>query len=391
MKLTDRQIKNLKPRKDRYEVWEGNGFGIRVFPTGKKSWVYMYRFDGKAKRITFGHYPNMSVAEAHTAYGNALISLEKGIDPGAKLVFSNKENRSALTVAAFIQEYLERWAKPRKRSWQEDERILNKDIAPAIGRRKIKDIHRRDVILILDKIVERGAPITANRTLAVVRRMFNFAVERSIIEITPCYGIKAPSKENKSERFLSDEEIKIFWHGVEKSNMAETTKLALKLQLVTAQRKGEIVSAEWDEFDLKSGWWTLPSEKTKNGITHRVPLSKLAIELLSQLKAHSSESQWLFPSPRNNTHITGESVDHALRNNPDKFENIKQFTPHTLRRTAASHMTALGAHRLVVSKILNHVDNSVTAIYDRHGYDAEKQNALALWGEKISQLVKTGS
>lgn len=385
--LTDRQIKNLKPKAERYEIWEGNGFGIRVFPTGKKSWVFMYRFEGSIKRMTFGHYPKMSVAEAHEAHGKALAELEKGIDVGAKLVTANRENRLAPTVAELANEYLEKWAKPRKRSWEEDARMLAKDVIPLIGNKKARDVKKRDILFLLDQVSDRGSPIAANRTLAVVRRMFNFAIERDIIAVTPCYGVKAPTKENRCDRLLSEDEIKAFWNGLSNSSMSEHSKLALKLQLVTAQRKGEIVSAEWNEFDLKNRCWTIPASKAKNNNSHHVPLSDLALEILEELKSLSNGSSWLFPSPRGNTHIIPTAVDHALRKNLDKFKDVKPFTPHDTRRAAASHMTALGISRLTVSKLLNHADNSVTAIYDRHSYDKEKRSAINAWGEKLTNLI----
>lgn len=387
MKLTDRQVKNLKPKADRYEAWEGRGFGIRVFPSGKKSWVYMYRFNGKSKRITFGSYPKMSVAKAHAAFGKALADLEKGIDPGAALVNLNREDRLSPTVAGLTAEYLEKWAKPRKRSWKEDERMLIKDVIPLLGKQKAKNVSRRDIVVLLDKVLERGSPIAANRTLAVVRRMFNFAVERDIISTTPCYGIKAPTKENRRDRVLSEKEIRLFWQGLDSAKMSELTRLALKLQLVTAQRKGEIVSSEWEEFDLKNGWWTISAHKTKNGNAHRLPLSKLALKILQQIKKESNNSKWLFPSPNNGVHITPESIDHAIRRSDDAFKKIKHFTPHDLRRTTASLMTALGVSRLVVSKLLNHVENSVTAIYDRHSYDKEKKQAMEKWGIKLKEMI----
>jgi len=387
MKLTDRQIKNLKPKSQRYEVWEGNGFGIRVFPTGCKSWVFMYRFEGKARRLTFGNYPQISVAEAHAAYGKALTDLEKGTDAGASLVTANKENRIAPTVNILIDEYLEKWAKPRKRSWKEDERILKKDVASYLGNNKAKDVKKRDIISLLDQVLGRGSLIAANRTLAVVRRMFNFAIERDIIESTPCYAVKAPSKENRRDRVLTEEEIKAFWYGLDNASMFEISKLALKLQLVTGQRKGEIVSAEWQDFDLQSGWWTIPAVKAKNNNLHRVPLSSSALKILQELKEYSGDSAWLFPSPKSSTHIIATAIDHALRKNLDKFKDVKPFTPHDLRRTAASHMTALGISRLVVSKLLNHVENSVTAVYDRHSYDKEKLDAVRLWDKKLSNIV----
>ncbi len=386
-KFTDRQIKNLKPKETRYEIWEGNGFGLRISPTGTKSWIFVYHYQNRPRRITFGKYPGMSVGDAHAAYGKAVSDLQKGIDPGDVLVTQGREHRSSLTVKELITEYLEKWAKQRKRSWQEDERMLVKDVLPTLGNYKARDIKKRDIICLLDSVLSRGSPIATNRLFAVVRRMFNFAVERDIIEVTPCYGIKAPTKENQRDRILSAEEIKNFVTKLNNANMSELVKLALHLQLITAQRKGEVITAEWEEFDLKNKRWVIPAHKSKNANSHLVPLSDLAIETLSAIKKLSGDSNWLFPSPMGSTHILPTAVDHALRKNIDKFEVSKAFTPHDLRRTAASHMTALGVSRLVVSKILNHVERSVTAIYDRHTYEQEKRQALYIWGDRIGKLL----
>jgi integrase len=387
MKLTDALLRNLKPKPQRYLVWENHGFGVRVSPKGKRTFVYLFRHGGKARFLTLGTYPAMSLADAHKAHAEAMKKLEQGIDPGAVTVAERREERRAPTVADLAEEYLRLWARPRKRSWAVDNRILNKDILPEWGRRKARDITRRDVIRLLDGIVDRGAPIMANRTLAVIRRMFNFALSRDIVPVTPCLAVRAPAPEQRRDRVLTQEEIRAFWHGLEGAKMAEGTKLALKLQLVTAQRKGEVVSAAWDEVDLKDGWWTIPGEKTKNGLPHRVPLSPLALELLQAAKNITGESAWIFPSPQTDKHITPEAVDHALRR-PGLEALGFSFVPHDLRRTAASYMTGMGIPRLVVSKILNHIERGVTAVYDRHSYDREKRQALDSWGRKLQSIVE---
>ena len=141
-------------------------------------------------------------------------------------------------------EYLDKWAKPHKRTWQEDKRILEKDVIPAWGRRKAKNITRRDVIRLIDGIVDRGSPIVANRTLEIIRKMFNFAVEQDIIETSPCVGVRAPGKETQRDRILTESEIRNFWNVLDRENkddepegsklrMALGTRLALKLQLLT--------------------------------------------------------------------------------------------------------------------------------------------------------------
>lgn len=389
--FTDKKIKALKPKDHIYDVREKDGFAIRVFPSKKKSWVFLYTYNGRKRRMTLGDYKTMALAKARIKHGEAYKMLKnENKDPGLIQKLEKAEIRNSSTINGLIEEYIEKWAKLRKRSWKEDKRLLYHDVKPKWGKRKAKDITKRDVVLLLESIVERGSPIIANRTFACIRRMFNFAVERDILTTTPCTAIKAPSKENQRDRCLNLNEIKAFWRSLDKAPMSEATKIALKLQLVTAQRKGEILGAEWSEVDLGTGWWVIPDSKAKNGVHHRVPLSEVAIELLSELKKLNGRSKWLFPSDTSKSHIAGESIGKAVRRSHETVfseKGIKPFTPHDLRRTAATHMTEMGISRLVVSKILNHVDRTITAIYDRHSYDAEKRRALEAWGKKVKQLI----
>jgi integrase len=391
-KFTDKFIAALRPKAERYERWEGGGFGIRVSPRGK-AWVWLYRYKGLPRRMTLGSYPAMGLADARIKLAEARKLLESGTDPGDMEVQQRKAERVAETVEELAEAYLEKWARPRKRSAAEDERILRKDVLPAWGRRKAKDIARRDVIALLDAIVDRGSPIAANRTLAVIRRMFGWALSRDIVPASPCMAVKAPAKERRRDRVLSADEITTLWRALDNPELAISPgiRLAMKLQLATAQRKGEVIGAEWSEFDLHGRVWTIPAAKAKNGMPHRVPLSPLALDLLDQIAVwqavkHNSQ-RWLFPSPKiAGKPITGPAIDHAMRDNRAKL-GTGDATPHDLRRTAASHMTSIGISRLVASKILNHAEPGITAVYDRHSYDAEKRAALAAWGARLEEII----
>jgi integrase len=204
--------------------------------------------------------------------------------------------------------------------------------------------------------------------------------------------VKAPAKERRRDRVLTADEIANLWHALENPelSMSPAIRLALKLQLVTAQRKGEVIGAGWCEFDLDGQVWTIPSDKAKNGMPHRVPLTPLALAVLNDIastnEARKDAPRWLFPSPRTSKPITGPAVDHAMRDNRDAL-GTGDATLHDLRRTAASHMTSIGMTRLVVSKILNHAEPGVTAVYDRHSYDAEKRAALAAWGSRLEDII----
>ena len=392
MRMTDIGIRTLKPKEQRYERWEDGrtGFGVRVSPSGRKTFVYMYWRNGKARRMTLGIYGdgsgNISLADAKVKHAEAKKALTEGHDPGAETVEARQAERDAESVAELVEEYLGKWAWPRKRSAAEDERILRKEIVPQWGNRKARDIKRRDIITLLDGILDRGAPIQANRTLACVRRMFNWAIERDMLDASPCVRVKAPAQENRRDRALVNGEIRTFWHGLDNARMTDTMKLALRLQLVTAQRKGEIIAAEWPEFDRENALWTIPAEKAKNGVQHVVPLSPLALDLLDAIEANGTGSRYLFPSPRGDRSVAGQSVDHALRDNRERI-GVEDMTPHDLRRSAATAMAALGVDRTVLAKVLNHVDRSVTGRYDTHAYIPEKRAALERWGRKLQTII----
>ena len=393
MRLTDSKVKSLRSKKSRYIVWEegGTGLGLRVSPADRKSFIFMYRFDGKPRMMTLGPYPKLKLVTARLKVAQAKDRLSQEIDPGQELIESKESIRGAHSIRALIDEYIEKWAKPRKRSWKEDERILRKDVQPVWGRKKAGTIKRRDIVLLLDEIVDRGAPIQANRTLAVIRKMFNFALSRGILELSPCVQIPAPSKENQRDRVLSDDKIRAIWLSLDDAGMIKEIQLALKLQIITGQRKGEIIGAEWSDLNLKDGWWIIPKEKSKNNLPHRVPLSSLALKILKEAKELSKGSPFLFPSPiKENSHITEPAIDRAIRNNRELFD-IDHFVPHDLRRTVASQITAMGIPRLTVSKILNHVESGVTAVYDRHSYDKEKRVALEKWSKRLEKIVTSSS
>lgn len=396
MKFTDRSIQTLKAQEKRYIVWKesGEGLGVRISAKGRKSFIFMYRFDGRARMLTLGDYPKMSLSAANLAHSQAADDLKHGRDPGTAKVKGRKAERDAETVKELASEYMEKWAKPRKRTWRKDHLIIEKDILPEWQWRKAKDITRRDVSLILDKILKREAPIQANRTLAVIRKMFNFAISRDIAPTNPCAGIGSPSPEVQRDRVLTEGEIKVFWEKLEETDMHPNTRNAYKLMLLTGQRIGEVVSSRWTEVDLKNAWWVIPAGKSKNKLQHRVPLNPQCLDVIEDIQGFSPSSSkkpeergYLFPSYRGDQHINGTVIARALKRNMKLF-NIAEFKPHDLRRTAASHMTGMGISRLVVSKILNHAESHITAVYDRHSYDAEKRRALDAWGNKLMGIIE---
>ena len=388
--LPTRVSSTSNPTEKRRIVWaEGlAGLGIRITPKGTKSFVYKYDIDGQDRWLTLGQYPKLTLAAALKKYGEALEKVGSGDDPADENVRVNAENRKTLTVRQLADDYIEKYAKPRKRSWQEDERILKHDVLKTWGGRKASKITRRDVIALLDEIVARGAPVQANRTLAVIRRMFNFAIDRDVISASPCQRIKPPSAETSKDRYLTLDEIKAFWITLESAPLTKQMKSALRLLLLTLQRSSEVISLNVSELNLKTGTWIIPADKTKNKRAHLVTLSPLAMEVVKSLIKSAGEDGYLFPGEGKGDHLTKAAVSRAVARNFEHF-GLKKFTPHDLRRTGSTQLAAFKVPRFDRDRILNHTDRTVGAVYDIHEYEDEKRAALNLWSDIIKKTVSS--
>ncbi len=410
--FTDKLLANLRPREKRYVVWEENHrrlgtLGVRVAPSGRRTWIFMYRFSGRSRMATLGLYPRMTVAAVHAAVAALMEALERGQDPTRERLDARRELQRAPTVETLATDFVEKYGKKRKRTWQNDQETFAKHVIPRIGHLKAVDVRRRDVIAMLEAIAEK-APTAANRVLALVRKMYNWAVEHEICEYNPCYRLSRPSPENTRDRVLSGAEIKTFWRTLNLDTAPSTpdknadapesasstwishaVRIALKLTLVTAQRRAEVAHAARSEFDLDERIWTIPAERSKNGKAHRVPLSDLALDLIKELMGLAGNSGWLLPSPRGEgkEHVNAEALTRATTRLLECID-VPHFTVHDLRRTAASHMASLRISRTVIKKILNHTDKDVTAIYDRWSYDDEKRDALDAWARRLHDITE---
>ena len=350
------------------------GLALRVSETGSKSWTVLYRHRGRLRRLTLGSAAVLTLADARERARKALIAARDGADPA----LDKRQGRKAETIGDLAQEYIERYAKRRKRSWKADDRMLRKEILPHWKHRAIVDITRRDVRLLVQAIAERGVPILANRTTALLSKLFRFALDDELIETSPAVAIRRPAPERQRDRVLTEDEIRTLWAAWE----ALRPKMGafFKLRLLTAQRGGEVVNMRTQHVDLSGGWWTIPDDHSKNGLSHRVPLTETAIALITGLKPEkpAEEDEYILVGARGKRQQAEAAATFTV---PD-------FRGHDLRRTAASYMASGGVPRLVIGKILNHAERDITAVYDRHSYDAEKQTALAWWDTKLCSIVR---
>jgi len=367
LNFNNQLIKGLKThkRKDYYDS-KITGLGLRVSPRGGKSWFISIRKQKTKRRITLGNYPIMDLASARSVAQAELLKTQLG-----QTLSKDLEVTEVMTCEELSSFYMERYAKPKKKSWKSDEYHL-KVFNQYFAKKSIFELRRRDINHFLHKLVTKhGYTTQANRIFETTRRMFNFAIEQDLMENSPCFRVKKLIKEKSRDRVFSDGELAAFFKALENEELIYQNYY--KFLFLTAQRPGEVKGMRWSELDLKSKWWTIPADRSKNGLSHRVPLSEELLQILQSQREHYPSIAFVFPSPTgsgNEIHNTEKAFTRIKKQT--QIENIR---PYDLRRTAATRLASNGVPRLVISKILNHKEKGITAVYERHSYDQEKVEA----------------
>lgn len=265
--LTNKTLEALKAQAKRYEVHDllCPGMSVRVSAQGQKVFSVKFRYGLNQKRMKLGVYPRITLATAREKAMDILRQVDEGIDP-------TKRRRSPdMKVESVCREFIRLHAQARNKSWREAERILEREFVGTFGQRDIREIKRFDVLEIMDAAVARGSTYQANRILLNIRKLFNWCVERGIVETSPITGLKAPTKEESRDRVLEDDEIVRLLRACR--NDVYPFRQFVPILLATAQRRGELAEMRWSEVDLDAKQWVIPAERSKNGKAHVVPLS----------------------------------------------------------------------------------------------------------------------
>jgi integrase len=374
--------------------WDGliTGFGVRIYPSGKKTYVLSYRNEKRQKRLlVLGQTNKITLDHARDLALKHLAAVADKTDPAEV----KKLSRTGRSVEKVFEEYLSRHVKENNRTWEETERLFRKDVIPALGEKLIQDVEKQDIIKLIDSIIDRGSKTMANRVLAHVRRFFNWCIERDLIETSPAEKLVKPTQEKSRDRALSEKEIKELLNACDKEGYPYGH--LVKFLLVTAQRRDEASTMLWEDIDFDKKLWILPREKTKSDRRHEVPLSPLAIHILKDAKTLCIEgAQYVFTTegnkPFSGFSVAKKRLDKTL-NEARTANGVKSHFPewriHDLRRTAASGMAQLGVAPHIVEKILNHssgVISGVAAVYNRYDYRAETTAAHDRWSQTLKNL-----
>lgn len=384
----DRAIRGLRPASKQYEIRVAGhrGLILWVHPSGTKTFAYRFRLDGVLHRVRLGNYPECGLATAMQKYAAMQGQRRQGVAPVIKAPSAHERDSAAPTVGELAAEYIERYAKLNKRSWQKDQQMLDADVLPAWKRRKANAITKRDVVALVDAVMDRGAGRQAGKILALVRKLFAYAMSRDVLSDNPAAGVPLPVKQEARDRTLSDAELAALWHrlpNLETHALRPAVRDALLIQLLTGQRIGEVLRMEWPEIDREAETWLIPASKAKNGRESLVPLTAPVLAILDR---QAADKGFVFPVGRGKLgYIRTEVAAHELAGVLEAL-GIPKFTSHDLRRTCATKLAELGIARIVVDAILNHKDKSVTATYDRHSYLPEKRAALKAWASVLVTL-----
>ena len=400
--LTEASIGKLTraPKGKRVEYFDAlqPGLALRVSESGGKSWSVFYRIEGgRNRRSTLGRWPAMGVKAAREAAAKIKALAEEGKDPAAaKEVEKAEAERKAAaekhakrSFAAVAETYFAQKCRPApgrkmlRRGW-EIEQIVKRELMPLWGSRPIGEIGRADVSEMIDGKMAHQVPAAANRLLEIVKSLFNWSIDKGFLDSNPAARMKSPGMKEKRERFLDADEIKRLWTAA--GEVGSSEGVFVQVLLATGQRRTEVSDMRWSELNLDEKLWTLPPERCKSAREHQVPLSDLAVSLLDEIPT-VDDSDFVFVGRHGGKSINGFS---KLKDQLDTLSGVDGWTYHDLRRTAATHMTALGVSQFDVGRVLNHVQREITSVYDRHSYGPQKRRALDIWGAELSRIIGGG-
>lgn len=416
---TDRQISALKSREARYEVAvaDSRGLYVRVWPTGAKGFELRYTAEnGKRRRHVLGAYPDITLAEARRLAATARVAVAGGTDPAADRSTRREEARTGETLEDLAEAYWRAASKglhggrrrPKKARTIESERSLfRRYIKPVLGDMKFAAVRRTDIrIFMRDLAAESGlAPASLASVGGVLMSVLGFAVYEDRLEANPAYGLTRPLALTPRERMFDDEALRVLWNeaslassprapgektaGVH-ARLDAPTGLAIQFLMTTLTRRSEAAEALWNEIDLDSAVWTIPSHRTKARHVHVVPLPDEAVAVLRRARQLYPKSAWVFPAPRNRTGpVDPRALTRAVLRTC-KRRNLPVGSPHDLRRSGATTLTGrYGVGRFIVGHLLGHTVRdgaTVTGVYDRYSYMAEKRAALQTWASHLANL-----
>lgn len=406
------------------------GFGIRVSSKGVKTFYYRYELNGSEFRMTIGRYPDIKLADARLKADQARILVKAGIDPNPTpdqqpaddaptptttpppAVANNRlESAEPVLFTAALKTYLEIHCPghARQSTINEYRFVLTKHYARPWANRTVCSIKKSDVIAVIDRAKANGQYSAARHAQKYVKTFFKWCRASDYILVSPCEDLPSPPKAKKRKRLLTNHEIRRVWQAAKAEGypFGPITQLAI----LTAQRRSEVVGMQWDELDFAEAIWTIPGSRTKNGEANIVPLSTLALAIVSEIKRMTALSRdqaagtletslrdlypyycpapspYVFPS-KINPRRPFAGINRAKRR-INSSAQIDHWVIHDLRRTTTTQLGSLDVPKDIQKRIINHSQSGdVTSIYDLYRYTEQRRKALQSWADKLLTIIE---
>lgn len=406
---TDESVRSLPFEKNPYQKSDADcrGLVVRVARDSRSYGLQLRTSPTSVGRWKIGNCDTVTLAEARAKTNEWRALVAKGLDPHEEESRRLREAQAKIenSFEAVARSFIVRHAAPKNRTWKTQARQLGfafdnsnpddpKKMQVAKGGivdrwrgRDIGEIRRYEINDILDKIVDRGNGVLANRVLAVLHKLFNWAIGRDHLDANPCAGIEAPAEEKSRDRLLSEGELVAVWKAADA--LGYPWGPWAKILILTGQRRGEVAGMKWGELDLDKKLWRLPGERVKNDIGHEVPLSDAAMKVLSKIDAsyRVKDCPFVFTTT-GKTAVSGFSKAKKLL---DKKSGKGAWRWHDLRRTLSTGMADGGIEPHVIEALLNHISGhkrGVAGVYNRSTYEAAKRIAVDHWGRTVTALVE---
>jgi integrase len=364
--------------------WDASlpGFGVKVTPKGRKVFIVLYRTGGagsKLRKYTIGPYGRITLHQARVAAQRVFAAKLEGRDP-----VSEKREAKRRIVADRVEDLLETYIVQRlskKRSGGEISRLLRREVGKTWAGKSIHEISKRDVVDIVAAIEQRGAPVAANKTLKSIKTFLRWCVGRAVLDQSPAESVPLPAKEVARDRVLDDQELARVILAARQ--IGGPYGGIVELLALTGQRREEVARLAREELNLTQRVWTIPKSRTKNAKAHVVHLSDQSVDVLNRASQRGPLVFSLLGIKPFQKFSKGKRL-------LDQLSGVTGWRLHDLRRTCVSGMARLGVAPHVADKILNHqagTISGVAAVYQRHEFLAERQEALKRWGTHVARIV----
>lgn len=394
MKLTVIEIKAAKPRVKAYKLFDGAGMYLEVFPNGTKSWRMKYRVGGKEKRVVFGVYPSVTLAEARIKRDEAKRILAAGGDPG-QVKQAEKHSKVMLVSNSFERLALE-WHEHKRPNWSDGYatdilEYLKKDIFPFIGARAVTDIKPAEMLAVLRKMEQRGVLDKLKKTRQACRQIFTYAVITGRAENNPVVDLASALQAPKQKHFphLLADQIPDFLQALNEYSGSLVTRNATRLIMLTGLRTIELRASEWIDIDFEKGIWNIPAERMKMRRPHIVPITSQVKRLLEEVQQLTGRGKYIFPG-RNDA---GKPMSEASINQVIKRIGYDgKATGHGFRHTMSTILHEQGYNTAWIETQLAHVDkNSIRGTYNHAQYLDGRREMLQWYADYMQSLENSGS